>query len=212
MQKLILVGAGGCMRELFWQIGEYNKTNPTWSVEGYVDLAEDLNMENLGICPYLGDDRYLLNIKEPVNVAICIADPAKRAELVKLYSQNPNVRFPNIVLSRSNMAPDVCLGQGVIISRNCTLSTNVHIGDFVFLNMESMICHDGIVGDFSTLAPRTTMAGNVKVGAGCYLGISSTCIQGIELGDGVTVGGGAMVVKDIPAGQTVVGVPAKPMN
>ena len=92
------------------------------------------------------------------------------------------------------------------------MSTNVHIGDFVFLNMESMICHDGIVGDFSTLAPRATMAGNVKVGAGCYLGISSTCIQGIELGDGVTVGGGAMVVKDIPAGLTVVGVPAKPMN
>lgn len=211
MQKLVLVGAGGCMRELFWQIVEYNKFNPTWSVEGYIDLAEDLNMENLGICPYLGDDSYLLNKTEPTNVAICIADPAKRAGLVELYSQNKNIYFPSIILSRGNMAPDVTLGQGVIVSRNCTLSTNVHIGDFVFLNMESMVCHDSTIGAFSTLAPRATVAGNVKVGEGCYLGISSTCIQGIELGDGVTVGGGAMVVRDISAGKTVVGVPAKPM-
>ena len=46
--------------------------------------------------------------------------------------------------------------------------------DFVFLNMESMVCHDSIIGAFSTLAPRATVAGNVKVGEGCYLGISST--------------------------------------
>ena len=204
MQKLILVGAGGCMREFFWQINEYNKTNPTWVVEGYVDLAEDLNMENLGICPYLGDEQYLLTVKEPVNVAICIANPQKRAELVKMYMQNPNIRFPNVVLSRSNMAPDVSMGQGVIISRNCTLSANVHLGDFVFLNMESMIAHDSIVGDFSTLSYRATVAGNVKVGEGCYLGISSTCVQGIELGDGVTVAGGVVVKKDVLPGEEVV--------
>ncbi|MCR4955288.1 MAG: acetyltransferase [Lachnospiraceae bacterium] len=212
MENLVLVGAGGCMRELLWQITEYNKKKQTWRIIGYIDQAEDLNLETIGHCPYLGDDDYLISRKEEVNVAICIADPQKRAHLVEMYSKNPKIKFPNIVLGDTCIAKDVNLGQGIIISRGCTVSTNVHIGDFTFLNMGSMICHDGMIGSFTTFGPRATVAGNVKIGDGCYIGISSTVIQGIEIGDGVTVGGGAMVVNDIPEKITVVGVPAKPMK
>ena len=40
MQSLVLVGSGGCMQELLWQIMEYNKRNSAdraWNVLGYVD-------------------------------------------------------------------------------------------------------------------------------------------------------------------------------
>jgi serine acetyltransferase len=37
-------------------------------------------------------------------------------------------------------------------------------------------------------------------------------LGGIKLGDNVFVGAGAVVVKDVPSGCTVVGIPAKPVN
>ena len=37
MQDIILVGSGGCMREIVWQIQEQNKSAENWNILGYVD-------------------------------------------------------------------------------------------------------------------------------------------------------------------------------
>jgi serine acetyltransferase len=37
-------------------------------------------------------------------------------------------------------------------------------------------------------------------------------LQYLRIGAGATVGAGAVVVKDVAAGSTVVGIPAKPTN
>lgn len=37
VQDLVLIGSGGCMRELIWQIEELNAEGHVWNVVGYVD-------------------------------------------------------------------------------------------------------------------------------------------------------------------------------
>ena len=37
MQDIILVGSGGCMREIVWQMQEQNKSTENWNILGYVD-------------------------------------------------------------------------------------------------------------------------------------------------------------------------------
>ena len=37
MNQAVLIGSGGCMRELVWQIQELNKLTPTWEILGYID-------------------------------------------------------------------------------------------------------------------------------------------------------------------------------
>ena len=37
MQDIILVGSGGCMREIVWQMQEQNKSAENWNILGYVD-------------------------------------------------------------------------------------------------------------------------------------------------------------------------------
>ncbi|MBI4230128.1 MAG: serine acetyltransferase [Planctomycetes bacterium] len=47
------------------------------------------------------------------------------------------------------------------------------------------------------------------LGAGVTVGAGAKVLGGITLGDGVTVGANAVVLEDVPAGCTVVGIPAR---
>ena len=47
------------------------------------------------------------------------------------------------------------------------------------------------------------------IGNDVYVGVGASILGGVHVGDGATVGAGAVVIKDVPAGATVVGVPAK---
>lgn len=79
--------------------------------------------------------------------------------------------------------------QGTVISaarigRNCTLIAAVTIGmrnEWAF----------------------PTIGDNVFIGAGARV------LGGIHIGDGATIGANAVVIKDVPAGATAVGVPAR---
>jgi acetyltransferase-like isoleucine patch superfamily enzyme len=51
--------------------------------------------------------------------------------------------------------------------------------------------------------------GEARVGERSWVGAGATLIQGISIGADVTVGAGAVVIRDVPDGQTVVGVPAR---
>jgi len=213
MQDLILAGSSGCMRELVWQIQELNKITPTWNIVGYVDYIQPedgigVKVGNQTIL-YLGTDETLLTITENINVAICVGLPKLRKKIAEKFMKNPNIQFPNIVLSNTYICEDVEMGQGCIVSMDARISTNVRLGNFVFLNTGSMICHDGTIGDFVTLSPDVKLAGAVNVASGCELGIGSKVIQGISICENVIVGAGAVVVRDVEQAGTVVGVPAR---
>ena len=51
--------------------------------------------------------------------------------------------------------------------------------------------------------------GSSRVDALAHIGAGAVIRQGIHIGEAAIVGAGAVVVKDVPAGVTVVGVPAK---
>ena len=53
--QIILAGSGGCMRELAWQM-------PDWQISGYVDVTPPEHPVTVGdrTIPYLGNDDFLL--------------------------------------------------------------------------------------------------------------------------------------------------------
>lgn len=212
-KHIVLVGSGGCMRELVWQIQELNKVEMTWQIDGYVDAkepgADEQCVVGKEVIPYLGNDDYLLTKQDSVNVAICVGSPTLRKKIAEGLKKNANIKFPNLILGDTRVCDDVKMGEGCIVSIDCRISTDVSLGDFVFLNTGSKVCHDGCIGDFTTLSPDVKLAGNVQVGCTCDIGLGAKVIQGIKIGEGAVVGAGAVVVKDIEAGCTVVGVPAR---
>ncbi len=66
-------------------------------------------------------------------------------------------------------------------------------------NLYSYVAHDWVIGDFVTFAPGVKCNGNIIIEDHAYIGT------------GAVVGMGAVVTKDVPAGATVVGNPARVM-
>lgn len=205
MKDLILIGSGGCMTELLYQIENLNKEKPTWNVLGYVDKIEG-NVEN---CVYLGDDDWLIHYQKKVNVCISVQESSLRKRLAVLYRKNSNLNFPVIRMNKTEIASSTVLGEGTILCEHVKITNDGQVGAFGFFNIGAQIHHGTKIADYVSVAPNVTIAGNVTIEREAYIGMRAVIIQSMHIGQKAIIGAGAVVTKDIPTNVTAVGVPAK---
>lgn len=62
---------------------------------------------------------------------------------------------------------------------------------------------------FAVHGPGTSDSDRIILRRGCYLGVACTVVGNVEIGECATVGAGSLVIHDIPAYCTAVGVPAR---
>jgi UDP-3-O-[3-hydroxymyristoyl] glucosamine N-acyltransferase len=89
------------------------------------------------------------------------------------------------------------------------INPSVKIGIGCIVNTCSSVDHDCVIDNFTHLCPNTHFAGTVSVGKYCTFGIGTQVINNINICDNACFGAGAVVVKDIVAEGTYIGVPAK---
>ena len=104
------------------------------------------------------------------------------------------------------------LADGVVVMPAGVLNANARIEADAIVNTACVVEHDCIVGENSHLSPGVRLAGGVRIGRDVHVGTGAIVLPGLTVGDGATVGAGAVVIRDVPAGVVVAGVPAKPIS
>jgi sugar O-acyltransferase (sialic acid O-acetyltransferase NeuD family) len=120
--------------------------------------------------------------------------------------------FEAVIHPSASIASDVHAGDGLQVMAGAIVQTGVRVGENVILNTGTIVDHDCVIGDHAHVAPGAILSGCVHIDQGVHVGTGASIIQGIRVGMGSTVGAGAVVLHDIPAGITVVGVPAKELS
>lgn len=204
--KLYIAGAGGFGRELYgW--AEQSLPLQERGIEFLDDTLPDV--EKLGfprVTQTISDYR---RRAEDEFVLVSLGSPAARRCVVELLRSNGAAFYPCMVSSRTVVGREIVLGDGSVVAPHCTLSANIEFGAHAQINIGCSIGHDVRAGDYCTLSPLANLCGNVTLGREVFVGASAVLLPGVIVGDGAVIGAGAVVTRNVEAGQTVAGNPAR---
>ncbi|MDB5261866.1 MAG: acetyltransferase [Adhaeribacter sp.] len=209
LKNIAIFGASGLGREVLMLIHQINQVAPVWNMVGFYDDNPDMP-DIIDKYPYLGNLEALQAVKEPLYVVVAIGNPGIKAQICEKII-NPQIQFA--VLIHPGVPNEAYqfneIGEGTIITQGCIITTNIHVGRHVLLNLGCTLGHDVELGDYCSLMPHVNIAGNSVLGKGVYVGTNATVIQFLKVGARAIIGAGAVVHRDLPEAVTAVGIPAK---
>ncbi len=207
MKQLVILGAGGFGREVLDWACQSEAHGRDWVVKGFLDDNPRALDGFAPGAPLLGP----IATHQPAldEVFICaMGNVAAKRRCVELIRGRGGL-FINVVHRTAVVSPAATLGEGVILCPYSIVTAGARLGNFTAVNLHSTVAHDAVVGDWSQLHCHVDITGFVVLGAGVLVGSRASVLPGVRVGDGATVGAGATVLRDVPAGATVYGPPAR---
>jgi len=130
------------------------------------------------------------------------------------------------IIEESEVAEDVEIGPYSHLRPGCRIGPRCRIGNFAELKKSQVGAgtqqhHFSYLGDAEVGEDVNVGAGAVTanfdgvnkhttvIGSGAFIGVDTTLRAPLTIGPGARTGAGAVVTRDVPAGKTVVGMPAR---
>lgn len=207
MNDLIIIGAGGCGREVLQWVKAINNKNKKWNIKGFLD--DNLNALDGKICdtPILTEvDNYEIQKGDVFTCAIGNS-PIRRMIMERMIKKG--AEFVNIIHPQAIITDSCKIGKGVILYPYSIISDNAQIGDGCIVNMHSAVAHDSILGSYCTISAYCDITGMCTLGDEVFMGTSAKMVPGIKVGNRAFICAGSMVMTRVKEDTKVLGNPAK---
>ena len=211
MEGIIILGSAGLAKEFFF----------------YVKRAKPFIQEFIFVND-LNDGKHILNIegtdypiikdwKFPKNYefVVAVGNPEIKKLLVEKALKSgltpaKTIIDPNALVLTNHQN----LGYGGIISPGCIVTTNVMLGNYTTLNLNTTVGHDTTLGEYCTTNPGVHISGECTIGDMNEFGTGCIIRDRLEIGSNKTFGAQTAVVKNIlgDSKETYVGIPSKLLN
>jgi sugar O-acyltransferase (sialic acid O-acetyltransferase NeuD family) len=195
---MIIVGAGGHALEVLNELKLGNQAVSAFYVEINVYVNELFGIPVLHKRDSLPMEPFILGVGKP---------QLRRRLFEQLIGKLPVASVISTTAQVSDFG--VQLGEGLNLMHHVYIGPNVVLGKGTLVNAKSSIHHDSSIGSFCEICIGVSIAGRCTIGNEVFIGMGALILPGVTIGDNAIVGAGAVVTKDVPAGVTVKGVPAK---
>jgi len=206
--KLIVVAASGLAREVLATERELRRSTHIRVVDDDPAMWGTVFAGH----PVVGGLNHL-SAYDDHHVLVCAGQGRVRRDIVRRLAALgvTRERYATVIHPRVEIPPGCSIGVGSILLESVVLTARVRIGDHVAVMPHVTLTHDDTVDDYATVCAGVSLGGGVRIGTGAYLGMNSCVREGLTVGREAVLGMGAALVDHLPAGQTWVGNPARPM-
>ena len=165
---------------------------------------------------YLGSEleEWIKNRKElELGFCVTIGNPHGRAR-IKLHRELEGEGLSPITLAHPTafISKNAKIGVGSQIMAGSIIGPEVELSQDCIVNTNANVDHESFLDSGVEISPGATLCGLVNVGVNGWVGAGATVLPKIQIGSDAIVGAGAVVTKNVESGQTVVGIPAKPLK
>jgi len=109
------------------------------------------------------------------------------------------------------------LGKDCVIMMGAVINIGAEVGRRTMVDMNAVIGAKAVIGEDCHVGAGAVIAGvleppsqkPVLIKDKVFIGANAVVLEGVKIGKGSVVAAGAVVLKDVPPGVVVAGVPAK---
>jgi len=206
---MMLAGAMSGNRDLYLAgTGSFSQEVAEWANEAGWTVAGRLELGGRAAGGRIADPPILDRSAIPAGSHVAIAAGGDRAAHHGALGAAWFVAG-TVIHPLAHVSPSARLGPGCIVGPRAVVGAGATVGEHTLISRGALLGHHVRVGSFASLLPGINIGGNAQVGDRAVVGMGAVIVNATSVGSDVTVAAGAVVLKAVPDGRRVQGVPAR---
>ena len=207
MKHLVIIGAGGMGRDVYWSARGCYGYGEEFDIKGFID--DDLTSQDgyEGYPPLLGTiDGYQIEEDDVFNCSMGnVQTKAKICERLK----EKGAIFYTLINKTAVVHEHTTLGAGCYVGEFALIGTEATIGEGCLIQAYSIIGHDCKIGDYVRIDTHSVIIGGVEIKSRATVHTAAVVSHKVVVGEDATVAACSFVIRKVKNGTTVAGNPAK---